>query len=95
MDILEYDRREEARTFTVINDAGEELTCEILVAFESDETGKYYLVYTDRTVDEDGNLTVYASVCDPAAAELTLLPIETDEEWDMVEDALEHLEDTP
>ncbi len=88
MDILEYN---EQQTFHVINEDGEEMTCTILVTFESEDTEKYYVVYTDNTEDEDGNLRVYASVCDPTADEPTLLPLETDEEWELVEAALDDL----
>lgn len=43
--------------------------CETLFTFESTETGRSYIVYTDNTTDEDGNTTVYASIYDPAAVE--------------------------
>ena len=52
-------------TFRVVNDEGKEIECEVLFTFESDETKKNYLVYTDNTTDEQGNVKVYASVYDP------------------------------
>ena len=52
-------------SFTVINSDGFEVECEVLFTFESEETGKNYIVYTDNTVDEDGNTKVYASIYDP------------------------------
>ena len=33
-------------TFTVLNDEGKEVECEVLFTFESEETHKNYLVYT-------------------------------------------------
>ena len=39
---------EEKMTFKVINDEGKEIECEVLFTFESDETGKNYIVYTDN-----------------------------------------------
>ena len=47
-------------TFTVTDDAGKEVECEVLFTFESDETKKNYMVYTDNTTDEQGNTKVYA-----------------------------------
>lgn len=47
--------------FTVINDEGKEVECEILFTFDSEETKKSYMVYTDNTTDKDGNVKVYAS----------------------------------
>ena len=56
---------EEKNTFTVLNDEGKEVTCEILFTFDSEETKKSYIVYTDNTTDEEGNVKVYASIYDP------------------------------
>ena len=84
--------REETMTFKVINDEGKEIECEVLFTFESDETKKNYMVYTDNTVDEDGNTKVYASVYNPDEDETKLLPIETDKEWKIIETILEELQ---
>ena len=54
--------REESMFFKVVNDEGKEIECETLFTFESDETGKSYIVYTDNTVDEEGNTKVYNTV---------------------------------
>ena len=84
---------DESMTFTVINDEGHEMQCEVLFTFESTETGKNYIVYTDNTVDENGETRVYASVYNPDEDEHTLLPIETDAEWAMIDDILTGLQD--
>ena len=52
-------------TFKVINDQGVEITCDILFTFDSDETKKSYIVYTDNSKDEQGNVQVFASIYDP------------------------------
>lgn len=82
----------EAMTFKVMNDQGEEVTCEALFTFESDDTGKNYIVYTDNSIDEDGNTKVYASIYDPEKDETKLLPIETDSEWKIIEKILHELQ---
>ena len=46
--------KEETMTFKVVNDEGREVECEVLFTFESDETKKNYIVYTDNTIDEEG-----------------------------------------
>lgn len=79
-------------TFKVINDEGKEVECEVLFTFESDETKKNYIVYTDNTTDEDGNTKVYASIYNPNDDETKLLPIETDKEWKIIETILEELQ---
>lgn len=65
-------------TFKVIDKDGKEIEFEILFTFESDETNKNYMVYTDNTKDENGNTKVYASVFKPDAEPLELLPVETE-----------------
>ena len=83
---------EETMTFKVINDEGKEVECEVLFTFESDETKKNYIVYTDNTLDEEGNTKVYASIYNPDQDETKLLPIETDKEWKIIETILEELQ---
>lgn len=83
---------DEKMTFKVINDEGKEIECEVLFTFESDETGKNYIVYTDNTTDEAGNTKVYASIYNPDEEETKLEPIETDKEWKIIETILDELQ---
>ena len=55
----------EKNSFTVINDEGKEVVCDVLFTFDSDETKKSYIAYTDNTKDEKGNVQVYASIYNP------------------------------
>lgn len=71
--------------FKVIDKDGKEIEFEVLFTFESDETKKNYMVYTDNTKDEQGNTKVYASVFNPDAEVLELLPVETEREWKIIE----------
>ena len=52
-------------TFTIKNNKGEELTCNVLFTFDSDEFKKSYIVFTDNTTDENGKIKVYANTYDP------------------------------
>jgi len=83
---------EEKMTFKVINDEGKEIECEVLFTFDSDETEKSYIVYTDNTTDEEGNTKVYASIYNPDDEETKLIPIESDKEWKIIETILEELQ---
>ena len=82
-------------TFKVINDQGVEITCDILFTFDSDETKKSYVVYTDNTKDQTGNIQVYASIFNPDddGDGTELLPIETEKEWKVIETILESLQE--
>ena len=75
----------EENKFKVIDKDGKEIEFEVLFTFESDETKKNYMVYTDNSTDEEGNVRVYASVFKPDAEPLELLPVETEREWKIIE----------
>lgn len=75
--------------FTVTGEDGEEIVCEVLYRFE--EGGKQYLFY--GLADEEEKQEVFASayIADENGAVADLLPIETEEEWAMVEKVLTSL----
>ncbi len=79
---------EKKGVFTIVNDKGEEIECEILFTFDSDETKKSYIVYTDNTIDETGSTKVYASIYDPTGQTSELMPIESEKEWLVIENIL-------
>ena len=83
----------EENKFKIIDKKGKEVEFEVLFTFESDETEKNYMVYTDNTKDNDGNTRVYASVFVPDAEPLELLPVETEREWKIIETILESIQE--
>jgi len=82
---------EKQNTFIVVNDEGKEITCEILFTYEDEKTKKNYIAYTDNTLDEEGNTKVYASIYNPNEENPVLIPIESDEEWKVIEGILSSL----
>lgn len=79
-------------TFSMLDENGNEVVYDVLFTFESEETHKNYLVYTDNTTDENGNIKVYASIFDPDKETSDLLPIETEREWKIIETILEEIQ---
>ncbi len=79
--------------FTMENEDGVEVKYDVLFTFDSDETGKSYVVYTDNETDEDGCIRVYASVFTDEEDGMQLSPIETEEEWAMVQGILDDMDD--
>ena len=75
---------EEKKFLTLTDDNGKETEYEILMAFKWTKTSKNYVVYTDNTNDENGNLNIYAAIYYPNDSS-RLDSIETDEEWDLIE----------
>lgn len=88
-----YIPEDRSMMFKVINEQGYEVECEVLFTFESDETNKNYIVYTDNTFDDEGNTKVYASIYDPDCDETKLLPIETEKEWQTIEILLSEIQE--
>ena len=80
-------------SFTLIDENGNEVVYDVLFTFESEETNKNYIVYTDNTKDETGNIEVYASVYYPDEENSRLEAIETDKEWKTIETILETLQE--
>lgn len=73
----------EANKIQVIDDQGNEKEFEVLFTFNNEELGKQYVLYYDTTVEEP---SVFASIYDDAGQ---LFPIETPEEWEMVEEVFQ------
>ena len=80
-------------TFKVINNEGKEVTCNVLFTFDSDETKKSYIVYTDNSKDANGNVQVYASIFNPNDPNTKLEPIETEKEWKVIETILSTIQE--
>jgi uncharacterized protein YrzB (UPF0473 family) len=76
---------------TVIDEEGNEQLCEVLFTFESDKFGKSYVLYYPIGADEneDEEIEIHASSFIPGDNEEgELMPIETEEEWDLIEEML-------
>ena len=84
----------EKNIFTVVDEEGKEIECEVLFTFDSKETGKSYIAYTDHSTDEGGNIQVFASIFDPNEEDGKLEPIESEKEWKIIESILESLKET-
>ena len=82
----------EAEAITVKNSTPFEIRS-VQATFDSEETGKSYIVYTDNTTDDDGNVRVYASIFNPKTENMELIPIESDREWKIVETILESIQE--
>ena len=80
-------------SFTLIDENGNEVEYDVLFTFESEETNKNYIVYTDQTKDDAGNIQVYASIYDPNDPNSKLEPITTDKEWKVIETILSTLQE--
>ena len=72
---------------------GNIIECDILFTFDSEETKKSYIVYTNNEKDELGNLKVYANIYDPYNDNGILEVVETEEEWAIIEQIFDSIKD--
>jgi len=80
-------------TFSMLDENGNEVVYDVLFTFESEDTGKNYIVYTDNHKDDAGNIEVYASIYDPNDPKSKLEAITTDKEWKVIETILNTLQE--
>lgn len=84
---------DEKKKFMVLDENGKEIECEPLFTFDSEETKKQYVVYTDNSKDENGNVRVFASIYNQKENGGELLPIKTEKEWKVIETILESIQE--
>ncbi len=70
-----------------IIDGDKEIICDIVMTFNNNNID--YIVYTDGTKDDNGDLEIYASRYVLNNDQYILNPIEDDSEWDLVDEMLE------
>ena len=80
-------------TFKMVTEDGQEVTCNVLFTFDSEETKKSYIAYTDNTFEEDGSIKAYAAVYHPEDLNKGFEPIETEKEWKVVETILQTIQE--
>jgi uncharacterized protein YrzB (UPF0473 family) len=80
------------KNITVVDDEGNEQLCEVLFTFDSEEFGKSYVLYYPVSSDEEDEdeIEIHASSFKPSedGEDGELMPIETDKEWDLIEEML-------
>ena len=84
---------DEKKQFKLKDEYGNETVYDVLFTFDNEETNKSYIAYTDNSVDEKGNVQVYASVYYPGTDSTKLDPIETEKEWQVIEKILETIQE--
>lgn len=90
----DHETTETPEYITLVDEEGNERLYEILFTFDSEDFNKSYVVLypagTSENDDEDEEveLQAFAYIEDEGGHSGNLEPIETDEEWDMVEEVL-------
>ncbi len=80
-------------TFFIYDENDKPIEYKVLFTYDSDETKKSYIAYTDDTKDQKGNIKVYASIYEPNEKKVDLIPINTKQEWKIIQNILNSIED--
>ena len=80
----------EGRVFKAYDELGEEIDCEVIMLYHSTVNDNDYVFYTDNNYDVNGNLNLYASkYLGEIDGQMELLEIEDENEWSLLDYALE------
>lgn len=71
---------------------GKEIECDILFTFDSDDTKKSYVGYTDNKIASNGRKTIYVSSYDPSKETIELEDITDKKELEMIQDVLNEID---
>ncbi len=76
----------------VISKNGQEVECDVLFTFDSEDTGKAYIGYTDHSIASNGRKNIYVSAFDPILGYGQLEDITDENELAMVKDVLAEID---
>lgn len=77
----------------IIEKNNQEITCDILFTFDSEDTKKAYVGYTDHTIGKNGRKNIYVSSYDPFFGPGHLENITDEKELAMVRDVLQEIDE--
>ncbi|WP_084213487.1 DUF1292 domain-containing protein [Thermicanus aegyptius] len=91
-DHLHYHEDEEGEFIYIPDEEGNEVRYEVLYQFEVEDSGKkYMLIIPAEETDEEEQEVLAFRFDEDEEGGITLYPLETDEEWDLVEEAFNTL----
>ncbi len=77
-----------AEIFSILDENGEEIKCQTLLMFQSPQSEKDIVIYTDNTVSEEGYENIYASYYCYDDDTLRLLDIDNEADWTLIQEVL-------
>ena len=72
------------KTIVIKDENGNEVVCNVILEFSSDETNKRYVVFSDWSTDENGAVRISAVSYDLGVENPEQQQINTPEEWNAV-----------
>ena len=76
----------------VVNKHGKEVECDILFTFDSEDTKKSYVGYSDHSIASNGRKNIFVSAYNPLKAKIELEDITDERELKMVSEVLNQID---
>ncbi len=86
---MDFDINKEKIT---IEKDGKDIECDILFTFDSEDTNKSYVGYTDNSIASNGRKNIYVSSYDPLNGPSKLENITDEKELAMIKDVLKEID---
>ena len=71
---------------------GKTIDCDVLFTFDSEDTGKAYIGYTDHSIAANGRKNIFVSAYNPLKAKIELEDITDERELKMVSEVLNQID---
>ena len=72
---------------------GETIDCDVLFTFDSEDTMKSYIGYTDHSFGTNGRKNIFVSAYNPLKAKIELEDITDERELEMIREVLNQIDD--
>lgn len=82
---------EETQKLTIKSEDGKEVEANVITFLKDDETNKEYVLYTFDDNNDEVEAKIYASVFVENASGYELLPIESEDEWQALQEEIVNL----
>ena len=74
--------KEEEYNFTVVDDNGNEVLCDVISLLQDEKTNNLYVIYTDYTLNENNQFNTYLSELVEKKVEFTLKSIKNKSKYE-------------
>jgi len=71
---------------------GKKIECDVLFTFDSEDTMKSYIGYTDHSISSNGRKNIYVSAYNPLKPKMELEDVTDERELEMVNSVLEKID---
>lgn len=76
----------------VISKNGQDIECDVLFTFDSEQTGKTYIGYSDQSIASNKRKNIYVTSFDPILGPGSAEMVSDERELDMIKDVLEQID---